>query len=164
MRICPCAAVLCIILFAVPAFAAGEKERALLVMSGGASGVLDSEINPVISAEYRFGPSWHGLRAWVGASWATDGAIFLGGGPVYTLEFAERKWALAAGCGPGYYERHEGADLGSHLEFYSFVELSRILPNGHRVGLRGLHISNGGVTERNPGAELLMLGYAIPLP
>jgi hypothetical protein len=140
------------------------EDRGSIMLSGGVSGIFDSERNPVVMLDYRFASHWKGARPWLGLSWATDGAVFAGGGVVYTVGTADGAWALSAGTGPGYYERHQGEDLGSHLEFCSFVEIARSLAWEHRVVLRLVHISNGGITERNPGAELLMLGYAMPLP
>lgn len=139
-------------------------DRAWFTFSSGLSGIFDTEHNPTFIVEYRFGPNWHGLRPWGSFSWATDGALWVGGGAMYTLSLGDGNWQLSAGSGPGYYERHQGADLGSHLEFCSFGEISRNMPWGHRVLFRLMHISNGGITEKNPGNELLLLGYAMPLP
>jgi len=141
-----------------------QGDRGQLMFSGGVSGVFDSERPPVVMLDYRPASHWQGLRPWLGAGWATDGAIFAGGGVVYTLGVINDFWTVSVGTGPGYYERHQGEDLGSHLEFCSFAEIARRLPWGDRLLVRLVHISNGGITERNPGAELLMLGYAMPLP
>lgn len=135
-----------------------------LVLSGGLSGIFDTEHNPTVVAEFRFGQNWVGLHPWLGLSWATDGAVFAGGGLLYSIGLPRTEWQVTAGVGPGYYERHQGADLGSHLEFCTFGEISRNMPWGHRVMVRLMHISNGGLTEKNPGNELLLLGYAMPLP
>jgi len=140
------------------------EERDWIMVSGGVSGVFDSERNPVIMLDFRSAKHWKGVHPWLGLSWATDGAVFAGGGALYTIGTADGAWSFSAGTGPGYYERHQGEDLGSHLEFCSFAEIARRLPGENRVVLRLVHISNGGITERNPGAELLMLGYAMPLP
>lgn len=134
-----------------------------LILSSGLSGIFDSEHNLTFIAEYRFGINSHGIHPWLGLSWATDGAVFAGGGILYSLALSS-DWQVTAGVGPGYYERHQGADLGSHLEFCTFSEISRNMPWGHRVMFRLMHISNGGLTERNPGNELLLFGYAMPLP
>ncbi len=134
------------------------------VTSAGVSGLFDDEHNITLITEYRFGREWAGLHPWVGLSWATDGALFLGGGMLYTMKLAQTRWQLTVGAGPGYYERHEGADLGSHLEICTYGEISRNMDRGHRVMIRFMHISNGGLTEQNPGNELLLLGYAMPLP
>jgi len=145
-------------------FASTSTERDWIMLSGGVSGLFDSERNPTFVAEYRFAKNWNSLRPWAGLSWATDGAVFAGGGIMYTLAAVDENWLVSVGTGPGYYERHQGADLGSHMEFCTFGEISRNLPWKHRVMIRLMHISNGGLTERNPGNELLLLGYAMPLP
>jgi len=142
----------------------GGDDSDWFTLSGGASGVFDTEHNPTVVVEYRFGRNWYGLHPWTALSWATDGAVFAGAGVLYSLALPGGNWQVSAGTGPGYYERHQGADLGSHLEFCSFGEISRNISWGHRVMLRLIHISNGGITERNPGNELLLLGYAMPLP
>ncbi|MFT3780922.1 MAG: acyloxyacyl hydrolase [Nibricoccus sp.] len=134
------------------------------VFSSGISGLFDTEHNITTSVEYRFARNWAKIHPWAGLSWATDGAVFAGGGILYSLLLPKDGWRLTFGVGPGYYERHQGADLGSHLEFCTFGEISRNMPWKHRVMLRLIHISNGGLTEQNPGNELLMLGYAMPLP
>lgn len=156
--------VLLIIGLAATQSTAAPVRRNEIVFSGGVGGIFDSEHPPVLALEYRFAKNWHGVQPWLSASWATDGAIFTGGGALYTLSTSDEAWALTTGCGPGYYERHQGADLGSHLEFCSFAEVSRNLSNHHRVMIRIMHISNGGITERNPGNEVLLLGYSMPLP
>jgi hypothetical protein len=135
-----------------------------IMLSSGISGLFDSERNPTFMLEYRFAKNWNSLRPWAGLSWATDGAVFAGGGIMYTQATPDKNWLVSVGTGPGYYERHQGADLGSHMEFCTFAEISRNLPWKHRVMIRLMHISNGGITERNPGNELLLLGYAMPLP
>ena len=148
----------------VMAKAGAHADANELVLSGGPSGVFDTEHNPTLVAEFRLGRNWVGIHPWLGLGWATDGAVFAGGGILYTIGLPRSEWQVTAGVGPGYYERHEGVDLGSHLEFCTFAEISRNMPWGHRVMVRMMHISNGGLTERNPGNELLLLGYAMPLP
>jgi hypothetical protein len=149
----------CVVGFARPAL-----DRDWIILSGGTSGLFDTEHNPSFTLEYRFEKNWKGLHPWLGLGWATDGAVFAGGGAVYSISTPKDTWALTGGVGLGYYERHQGADLGSHLEICTFIEVSRNLPSQHRVMIRFMHISNGGLTEKNPGNELLLLGYAMPLP
>jgi len=143
---------------------AGEMPAAdRLIFHGGVSGLFDAEKPPAFATEYRFGRKWIGLQPWLSAGWATDGATLFGGG--VTRAFAlDSRWEAVLGFGPGYYDRHEGQDLGNHLEFYSFAELSCELRAGHRVLLRLGHISNGSLGDSNPGTELLTLGYSVSLP
>ena len=157
---------LCLLLLVGPAvaFASTLGNRDGIMLSGGVSGLFDSERNPVVMLDYRFAKQWKELHPWLGLGWATDGAVFAGGGVLYTIGTSDGGLTFSVGAGPGFYERHQGEDLGSHLEFCTFAEVARCLPWKHQVVLRLVHISNGGITERNPGAELLMLGYAMPLP
>lgn len=136
--------------------------RDWLTFSAGASGVFDAEENPVFILDYQPHQNWRGLHPWVGASWATDGAVFCGAGGVFLCDLGGA-WALSVGAAPGYYERHQGVDLGAHFEILSFIELSRRLRPGHRLTFRVSHISNGAIAERNPGMELLTIGYAFAL-
>jgi hypothetical protein len=147
-----------------PARSGGQESAGFgrLMVHGGVSGLFDSETNPALAMEYRLPQTLGGMHPWIGGSWATDGAVFAGAGLV-------RKWAVAAhweisvGFGPGYYDRREGLDLGSHLEFYSFAEAGWEIVRGQRVVLRLAHISNGSLGDTNPGTELLTLGYSVEL-
>ncbi len=134
-----------------------------LVFHGGISGIFDSEKNPTLALEYRWGVEKAGLQPWIGAGWATDGAVFAGGGLLRTWR-PDRRWEIVLGFGPGYYDRHEGLDLGSQLEFYSFAEAGWEVFPGRRVLLRFAHISNASLSEINPGTELLTLGMSFRLP
>jgi lipid A 3-O-deacylase len=138
------------------------SKRTLLFHSG-VSGLFDGEKNPTVALEYRFGNSLLELQPWLGAGWATDGAVFVAAGVAHTWQLG-RDWNVGAGFGPGYYDRHEGLDLGSRMEFYSFVELTRQIRTGQNIVVRLAHISNGGLADSNPGTELLSLGYSIQLP
>jgi lipid A 3-O-deacylase len=146
---------------------AGEEIHAYqggsLLFHSGVSGLFDSEKNPTVALEYRFGSPVFELQPWLGAGWATDGAVFVAGGVAHAWELG-RDWHIGAGFGPGFYDRHQGLDLGSRMEFYSYIELTKEIFSGQRVVLRLAHISNGGLADSNPGTELLSLGYSVRLP
>ena len=74
-----------------------------------------------------------------------------------------RGWVLTPSFGGGYYNASSGIDLGFDAEFRSGVELSKRLPNGHRFGLNFAHLSNGSLSDKNPGTESLGIVYSIPL-
>src|SRR5450756_2297557 len=74
-----------------------------VMLSVGVSGLFDSERNPVVMLDYRFAKHWKGVRPWLGLGWATDGAVFAGGGAAYTVGTSDGVWAFSAGTGPGYY-------------------------------------------------------------
>ena len=50
-----------------------------------------------------------------------------------------------------------------HLEFQSGIMFSRRFDNGLRLGLAGLHISNGGLEHPNNGTEAVLLTLQMPL-
>lgn len=56
-----------------------------------------------------------------------------------------------------------GFRLGSHVEFRSGVEAAYRFEDKSRLGVGFYHISNAGLTDRNPGSESLMLEYAYPI-
>lgn len=134
-----------------------------LVFLGGASGVFDRETNPAIAVEYRSAYGFATLRPWLAVEWATDGAVFAGGGALRSLTLG-KAWSFAVGFGAGRYDRHEGRDLGSHLEFLTYGEISRRAGAGRNVLLRLTHVSNGSLGDVNPGTELVMIGYSVALP
>src|SRR5208282_5677066 len=63
----------------------------------------------------------------------------------------------------GYFNKGNGKDLGSHTEFKSGVELAYRFDGGSRLGLAFDHISNAGITAKNPGTESLLLVWSFPL-
>jgi hypothetical protein len=140
-----------------------ETEKDRFAFEAGFSGVFDNEHNPTFIAEYTSGASWRGIHPWLMLSWATDGALFSGAGASYSIESPSKDWTLTGGWGPGYYERHQGADLGSHLEFCSYGEIGWNASWHQRLFLRFMHISNGGLIEPNPGNEIILLGYAVSI-
>lgn len=140
-----------------------ERGPRELVFLGGASGVFDRETNPAVTVEYRSGLSLARFRPWLALGWATDGAVFAGGGALRSWTLGEA-WSFTAGFGAGRYDRHEGRDLGSHLEFLTYGEISRRVGAGRSVLLRLTHISNGSLGDVNPGTELVTIGYSVVLP
>ena len=56
-----------------------------------------------------------------------------------------------------------GLSLGFDAEFRSAIELTKRFSNDHRLGLCFAHLSNGSLSDYNPGTETLGLFYSIPL-
>ena len=54
---------------------------------------------------------------------------------------------------PGYYDKGNGKDLGSHFEFKSQINLGWNFANSSNVGLSYSHISNANVGIKNPGVN-----------
>ena len=60
---------------------------------------------------------------------------------------------------PGLYGQGDGKDLGKTLEFKSELQLSLDLPKDSSFGLSYNHISNGGLGDKNPGANSYMFNF-----
>lgn len=94
-------------------------------------------------------------------TWTTGGARFAGAGPLWHAAPADG-WDFAIGFAPGYYERKHGPRLGSRLEFFSSIEISRDIGHGRRVGLSVGHMSNGSIGDSNPGTESVRIFWLLP--
>lgn len=112
--------------------------------------------------EFRFDQSvlyWHPL---VGAFITNKGSVYGYGG--FRLELPIGKHLLILpNAAVGYYEKGDGKDLGSHIEFKTGVEIDIVFANGIRVGPVFDHVSNAGISKKNPGEENLLLMVSVPL-
>jgi lipid A 3-O-deacylase len=112
--------------------------------------------------EFRFAQSffyWHPL---VGTFVTTRGSVYTYGG--FRLEIPVGKHLLILPVATvGDYEKGGGKDLGSHLEFKTGIEIDLVLANGIRVGPVFDHVSNAGISKKNPGEENLLLMVSVPL-
>ncbi|WP_439816905.1 acyloxyacyl hydrolase [Zavarzinia sp. CC-PAN008] len=111
--------------------------------------------------EYRSGASFLYAHPFAGGMVTTDGALhgFIGvlwdiplGPIIITPSFA-----------PGLFHEGDGKDIGSVIEFRSQIEIGLPLDNGGRIAVSFNHISNAGITDRNPGVESVALTYVAPL-
>ena len=59
---------------------------------------------------------------------------------------------------------HDARNLGSWVEFRSGAEFDYRFDDFSRLGFSFHHISNAGLTQRNPGEEEALINYSIPLP
>jgi hypothetical protein len=71
-------------------------------------------------------------------------------------------FALRASFGPGAYARGEGKNLYSVFQMRSGLEAGWRFHGGTRLGLELGHISNGSITEYNPGQTSLLLLVTVP--
>jgi len=147
--------------------AAFQNERAPfadLVWHTGLIGIFDREARDTFaSLEARLRWNWHGIRPWTGLTVTDNGAWFSGTGLIYDIEISPTA-RLTLGSGPFYYNHGKnGDDLGLNLEFYSFVEASWATKHGVRLGARLGHLSNAGLSRRNPGTETLSFVVSMPL-
>ncbi len=155
-------AVLCLGLVAAPA-ATQELERDRLQVSFGFLVVpyRGSEAG-TIEVEYRWAdPLLWRARPRVGAAAYTDGSAYGYAGLFVPFAIAPRV-TIEPGLAVGSFRADE-IDLGSPLEFRSSIEVGVQLGYGQRLSLLLYHLSNAGLGYRNPGVEVLGVGYSIDL-
>ncbi len=116
-----------------------------------------------LGVEYRFRAqgSWKLIPA-VGYAFAANGAQFVYADLRHDFWMTDR-WLLIPSFGLGSFDNGDSIDLGQRLEFRSGLELAYRFHGQYRVGAAFFHLSNGGLSERNPGTEALVMSLCIPL-
>jgi lipid A 3-O-deacylase len=112
--------------------------------------------------EYRFGFGFYFIKPVIGTFVTTRGTTYTYGGLRADLVFYDH-YVLMPVATVGLYTRGNGKDLGSPVEFKTGVEFAYRFDGGARLGLAFDHISNAGLTKRNPGTENLLLMYSLPI-
>ncbi len=139
------------------------SEPAVLALSAGAFDALQAD-DPATE----FGLQWRGggrlwkLAPMVGAMATTEGGLhgYLG----FSLDLPlGRHFALRASFAPGAYSMGNGKELHSVLQFRSGIEACVRFGGHFRVGVELYHVSNGGISELNPGESSVVLMVAVPL-
>jgi len=114
--------------------------------------------------EYRSSirPFRWGLAPGVGAAFSEDNANFF-------FLFLEKdfnltnRWQLSVNFGPGLFNDGEDVILGNDLEFRSGIRIGYRFKNNIRAGFELFHLSNGGISDRNPGTEPAFIALYIPI-
>ena len=70
---------------------------------------------------------------------------------------------LIPSFGVGLFDDSEEVQLGNKLEFRSGIEIAYEFRNKVRAGVAIFHLSNGGISNQNPGTEALVFSVCIPL-
>lgn len=112
--------------------------------------------------EFRFSQSFFYLKPLIGTFVTSKGSIYTYGGFRLEIPLGGR-FMLIPTATVGDYEKGNGKNLGSHIEFKTGAEIDVIFDNGIRVGPAFDHVSNAGITKRNPGEENFMLMVSVPL-
>ncbi|MBL6951551.1 MAG: acyloxyacyl hydrolase [Alphaproteobacteria bacterium] len=107
------------------------------------------------------------IRLWVfkpfaGLMGTSDGGAYGYAGVLVDM-FIGRRMVATISFAPGAYAKGDGKKLGHALEFRSQLELAYRFDDRSRLGLALSHISNASIGDKNPGAESLMLTYALPV-
>ena len=114
-------------------------------------------------AEYRFEQYEYGFRPMVGAFVTTEGSVYGYGGVHWDVAIIPNELYISPNFAVGAYSKGDGKELGGTLEFRSGIEIAYQLPNQHRVGLALNHLSNASIYDQNPGVEVAMITYSIPV-
>lgn len=115
-----------------------------------------------LGVEYRMAPIWYGLRPIVGIFGTSDDSVYGYAGLHWDFELLDNLY-LSPNFAAGAYSHGDGKDLGGAIEFRSGIEASYEFPNDHRLGVAFNHLSNASIYDHNPGVEVLMVNYSIPL-
>ena len=143
----------------------------LLSVGAGGTDVLNQQARAAADfrLEYRSGisllPFLEGylkMKPWAGIETTSRQSIWGGGGIWLDIPIG-RHWVLSPNEGVGAYGQGNGKALGSVVEFRSAFEAGYVFDNGSRLVADFSHISNAGITRRNPGTEAATISYQIPL-
>jgi lipid A 3-O-deacylase len=89
-----------------------------------------------------------------------------GGGDIYAgvgidLFFGNR-WVVTPAFAPSAYIHGSSKNLGEVLEFRSSIDIAYRFDDRSRLGLELYHLSNAGLSDHNPGTEVLLVKYSVP--
>ena len=131
-----------------------------LLLGGG---VFDLRHDPsgAGTVEYRFGRKAFVLGLALGLMANTDGGLF--GYVGAYIDQSYRKIYVTPQLAIGGYGEGSSKDLGGVFQFRESLDLAYRFDNGHRLGIRVAHISNGSIHDNNPGEEELLLTYSVPV-
>jgi hypothetical protein len=113
----------------------------------------------LVDLEYRFDPWRFGFGPVLGLAATTDGGAYLRAGLARDFAFGDR-WNANVSVACAGYERGHGKELGRGFEFRSAIDVSYHVRPSLRVGWALAHLSNGGISESNPGVETVTLTIA----
>ena len=139
-----------------------DDDPAFVTFHGGGYDVNDDELAGQFNLEIRSNwDDWY-LKPFAGVMATTDAALFGYGGFLLDIYFGNRI-VFTPNVAVGLYSDGDGKDLGSAIEFRSGVELAYRFDNRARLGVAFHHISNAGISDKNPGTETLTLTLSLPL-
>ena len=141
---------------------ARANDPGMIAFGAGAFDFLHDYKTPEFRGEYRFGEGLFVFKPLVGVFITPRASVLAYGGIRADLVLADH-YVIMPVAAVGYYNRGNGKDLGSPLEFKTGAEFAWQFDNASRVGIAFDHLSNAGVAKRNPGEENLLLMYSLPL-
>jgi lipid A 3-O-deacylase len=115
-----------------------------------------------LRAEYRFGDVLWFVSPFIGVTGTSSAGFYGYGGFGIDVNFGPN-FVLTPNVAGGYYARGLGTNLGSWWEFRTGIELAWRFEDKSRLGVALHHMSNAGLTQRNPGQNSVVLMYSVPL-
>lgn len=161
--ICRCLVSALVLLAPTWASAADEEPDDIYIGANlGAFGIVKGQRSAALGVEVRGKPLLWKLYPHAGG-FVTHrrGAYGYGG---FGVEFRIAPDVLIRGnTAVGAYLEGNDRDLGHPLEFRSGLEFVIELPHKAQLALTFHHLSNAGIGEDNPGAEIAGITYSVPL-
>ncbi len=111
--------------------------------------------------EYRAAEKFWIFKPFGGIMATSDRAVH-GFAGVLTDFYFGRRWVVTPSFAPGLYYQGDGKEISNGIQFRSQLEVSYRFDDRSRLGISFNHISNAGISDRNPGVETLAITYAIP--
>lgn len=121
---------------------------------------VDGESSGAARVELRCGKKVFFVGPAIGLLANTDGGFFAYGG-IYA-DIVYRKLVVTPFWGAGGYEEGDGKDLGGTFQFRTSITLAYQFDNLSRLGVQAAHISNADLHKDNPGAQNILLTFALP--
>ncbi|MDX1588911.1 MAG: acyloxyacyl hydrolase [Oleiphilaceae bacterium] len=113
--------------------------------------------------QYRFAPRTpYRLVPSLSIAWANNDANYLAAELRRDFRL-NGPWLLTPSFGVGRFNNRLNLDLGKALEFRSGLELSYQSDAGYRLGAAIFHLSNGSLSDKNPGTETLVVTFTSPV-
>ncbi len=147
-------------IFAAAAGPARADDPDYLVLGAGIFDMGEDEAGEV-RLEYRSKLKWWIFKPFTGVMLTSDVAVYAYGGILLDVYFG-RRIVVTPSFAVGAFEEGDGKDLGHTLEFRSQIEIAYRFADRSRLALSFSHISNASLADSNPGAQSLMLSYALP--
>jgi lipid A 3-O-deacylase len=133
-----------------------------LSLGVGGFDVLHNETAAEFRLEYRDNTRLLGFLKPLGGILATsEGGAYAYFGFATDIYFGQH-FVVMPNANVGLWQKGNGKDLGSWVEFKTGAEFAWRFDDHSRLGLSLHHISNAGLTQRNPGEESIELVWSIP--
>lgn len=117
---------------------------------------------PKVSSYFNSWDKYVQFHPFLGIETNTRSAVYGLGGWAMDA-YIGRNFIFTWSEGVGFFSPGDMAPLGSFVEFRSQAEFGYRFDNEMRLTAQISHISNAGITKRNPGAEIAGIYFHVPL-